>query len=90
MPRPLRLVPDHSLVEVTTRTIQGSLLLRPSSELTDIILGIIGKAQALYGMEHRHHGSKLSLARKIATIALVMWKTEEEYDSSKLNKTVLP
>jgi len=50
MPRPLRFVPDNSLVEVTTRTFQGRLLLRPSPELTDIILGIIGKAQALYGM----------------------------------------
>jgi hypothetical protein len=37
-------------VEVTNCTIQGRLLLRPSPELTDIILGIIGKAQALYGM----------------------------------------
>ena len=27
--------------------------------------------------------AKVSLARKIAAIALVMWKTEEEYDSSK-------
>jgi len=26
------------------------MLLRPSPELTDIILGIIGKAQELYGM----------------------------------------
>ena len=50
MPRPLRFIPGHALVEVTTRTIQGRLLLRPSPELTDIILGIIGKAQALYGM----------------------------------------
>jgi hypothetical protein len=50
MPRPLRFIPDHSLVEITTRTIQGRLLLRPSPELTDIILGIIGKAQFLYAM----------------------------------------
>jgi hypothetical protein len=50
MSRPLRFIPGHALVEVTTRTIQGRLLLRPSPELTDIILGIIGKAQALYGM----------------------------------------
>ena len=50
MPRPLRFVPEHSLVEITTRTFQGRLLLRPSPELTDIILGIIGKAQDLYGM----------------------------------------
>jgi hypothetical protein len=50
MSRPLRFVPEDSLVEITTRTFQGRLLLRPSPELTDIILGVIGKAQALYGM----------------------------------------
>jgi hypothetical protein len=50
MPRPLRFVPEYSLVEITTRTLQGRLLLKPSPELTDIVLGIIGKAQALYGM----------------------------------------
>jgi hypothetical protein len=50
MARPLRFVPEKSLVEVTTRTFQGRLPLRPSPELTDIILGIVGKAQALYGM----------------------------------------
>jgi hypothetical protein len=50
MSRPLRFIPENSLVEITTRTFQGRLLLRPSPELTDIILGIIGRAQALYGM----------------------------------------
>jgi hypothetical protein len=50
MPRPLRFVPPSSLVEVTTRTLQGRLLLKPSPELTDIILGVIGKAQELYEM----------------------------------------
>jgi len=50
MSRPLRFVPENSLVEITTRTLQGRLLLRPSPELSDIILGIIGKAQVLYGM----------------------------------------
>ena len=50
MSRPLRFVPEHSRIEITTRTFQGRLLLRPSPELTDIILGIIGKAQALYSM----------------------------------------
>jgi hypothetical protein len=50
MPRPLRFIPSGSLVEITTRTIQGRLLLRPSAELTDIILGVVGKAQSLYGM----------------------------------------
>ena len=50
MPRPLRFVPTNSLVEVTTRTVQGRLLLRPSPELADIILGVIGKAQDIYKM----------------------------------------
>jgi hypothetical protein len=50
MPRPLRFIPEQSLVEITTRTMQGRLLLKLSPELTDIILGIIGKAQALYSM----------------------------------------
>jgi hypothetical protein len=44
MPRPLRFVPANSIVEVTTRTLQGRLLLKPSPELTDIILVVIGKA----------------------------------------------
>jgi REP element-mobilizing transposase RayT len=48
MPRPLRFVPNGALVEITTRTMQGRLLLRPSPELKNIILGIIGKAQSLY------------------------------------------
>ena len=50
MPRPLRFVPEQSIVEVTTRTLQGRLLLKPSPELNELILGIVGKAQALYGM----------------------------------------
>jgi hypothetical protein len=50
MPRPLRFIPEQALVEITTRTMQGRLLLKPSPELTDIILGIIGKAQAFYSM----------------------------------------
>ena len=50
MPRPLRFIPQDSLVEITTRTLQSRLLLKPSPELTDLILGIIGKAQTLYGM----------------------------------------
>jgi hypothetical protein len=50
MPRPLRFIPENSLVEITTRTLQGRLLLRPSPELTDIIFGIVGKAQDLYDM----------------------------------------
>jgi hypothetical protein len=50
MSRPLRFIPEGSLVEVTTRTIQGRLLLRPSPELNDLVLGVIGRAQHLYAM----------------------------------------
>jgi REP element-mobilizing transposase RayT len=50
MSRPLRFIPDHSLIEITTRTLQGRLLLRPSPELNDFILGVIGKAQDTYKM----------------------------------------
>lgn len=46
MPRRLRYVPSGSLVEVTTRTIHERFLLRPSPEVNDLILGVIGKAQA--------------------------------------------
>lgn len=50
MPRPLRFVPPRSVVEVTTRTVQGRLLLRPSAEVNDLILGIIGRAQFLFSV----------------------------------------
>jgi putative transposase len=48
MPRPLRYVPPGSVVEVTTRTIQGRLLLRPGPEVNDLILGILGRALSLF------------------------------------------
>jgi hypothetical protein len=49
MSRKLRFIPEGgSLVEVTNRTIQGRLLLRPSPQLNDILLGVLGRAQRLY------------------------------------------
>ncbi len=48
--RPLRFVSEHALVEITTRTIHGRLLLTPSPELNDLVLGVIGKAQRTYNM----------------------------------------
>src|SRR5688500_12431393 len=52
MSRKLRFIPEGgSLVEVTNRTIQGRLLLRPSPQLNEIILGILGRAQRLYPLE---------------------------------------
>ena len=50
MSRPLRFIPPQTIVEITTRTIQGRLLLNPSPELNDLVLGVIGRAQALYAM----------------------------------------
>ena len=50
MARPLRFVPPGSLVEVTTRTVHGRFLLRPSAEVNDVIIGVIGRAQALFGV----------------------------------------
>ncbi len=50
MGRRLRYLPPEgsSLVEVTCRTIQGRFLLTPSTELNEIILGALGRAQVLY------------------------------------------
>lgn len=44
MPRRLRFVPPNALVEVTCRTVQGRLLLRPSSILNEITLGVLARA----------------------------------------------
>jgi hypothetical protein len=55
MPRPLRFVPAGSLVEITTRTIEGRLLLKPSPELTDIILGVIGTSRKTPSREKHWH-----------------------------------
>ena len=38
-------------MEVTTRTIQSRFLLRPSAELNDLILGVIGRASFLYDVD---------------------------------------
>jgi hypothetical protein len=52
MSRKLRFIPQGgSLVEVTCRTIQGRLQMRPSPLLNDIILGVLGRAQSRYPLE---------------------------------------
>lgn len=52
MARNLRYVPrEGGLFEVTTRTVQGRFLLRPSAELNAIVLGVLGRAQRLYSVE---------------------------------------
>jgi hypothetical protein len=51
MSRSLRFVPEGgALVEVTLRTIQSRLLLRPGPAVNEIILGVLGRAQRLYGV----------------------------------------
>ena len=51
MPRRIRFVPPGSLVEVTCRTVQGRLLLRPSPILRDLTLGVLARAARLYPVE---------------------------------------
>ena len=51
MPRDLRYIPEGgALVEVTVRTVQSRLLLRPGPAANEIILGVLGRAQRLYGV----------------------------------------
>jgi REP element-mobilizing transposase RayT len=51
MSRPLRFVPrQETLVEVSTRTVQNRFLLRPSPAMNEIVAGILGRAQELYGV----------------------------------------
>jgi hypothetical protein len=49
MRRRLRYIPEGGvLVEVTCGTIHSRFLLRPSLELNDIVVGVLGRAQRLY------------------------------------------
>jgi REP element-mobilizing transposase RayT len=51
MGRRIRFIPPSSLVEVTCRTLQGRLLLRPSPMLRDVTLGVLARAARLYPVE---------------------------------------
>jgi REP element-mobilizing transposase RayT len=47
--RPLRFIPEEgALVEVTCRTLHGRLLLCPSAELNELVIGILARACRLY------------------------------------------
>jgi len=51
MGRRLRYIPPGGcVVEVTNRTLQGRYLLRPSQRLNELLIGILGRAQRLYGV----------------------------------------
>jgi REP element-mobilizing transposase RayT len=51
MARRLRFIPPGSLVEVTSRTVQGRLLMRPSPLVTELTLGVLARAARLYPVE---------------------------------------
>ncbi|MEO8198506.1 MAG: hypothetical protein ABI689_17470, partial [Thermoanaerobaculia bacterium] len=49
MPRRLRYVPlGGALVEISCRTVQGRLLLRPSPSLNEAALGVLARAARLW------------------------------------------
>lgn len=48
--RPLRFLPRGHLIEVTTRTVHGRLLLLPDAATCDVIRGVLGRAQARHRM----------------------------------------
>ena len=49
--RPRRGPNPGQLFEITTRSIDRRLLLRPSKEVNDIIVGVIGRAQQHYDIQ---------------------------------------
>ncbi len=63
MSSPLQFVPDFAkkwldskgraiaIAEVTVRTLMGMFLLKPTPQNTDLILGVLGRAQALFDFE---------------------------------------
>ena len=51
MARPLRYLPGRTLVEVTCRTVQGRLLLRPSAVFDEALIGALGRAQRHFGLK---------------------------------------
>ena len=52
MGRRLRFLPyERTLVEVTTRTLQGRHLLRPSRRVREVTLGVLGRAQRRWSVE---------------------------------------
>jgi hypothetical protein len=48
MGNPPRYVPGPCRVEVTTRTVHGRFLLRPSRDLNDLVIGILARAAERY------------------------------------------
>lgn len=80
MARPLRhILKRYNLFEVSIRTVQERFLLRPSAELNDLILGVIGRALMLYPSMRiyafkfmSNHFHMILAAPDIYTLALFM------------------
>lgn len=51
MGRPLRFIPESSLVEVTVRTLQGRYLFKPSPGWREIFVGLLARAQERYPLQ---------------------------------------
>jgi hypothetical protein len=76
MARSLRLIDNESgIVEITSRTLHGRFLMRPSAESKELILGVLGRAQAKYKVEiyafiflsnHFHILMRVDSARQMA------------------------
>jgi hypothetical protein len=76
MARRVRFVPmGGAVMEVMTRTFQRRFLLRPSPEVVEIIIGVLGRAQARYQMtiysfvflsDHYHMQVRAENARQLA------------------------
>ena len=75
----LRFVPGQHMVEITTRTQHGRLLLRPGPVFNDIFYGILGRAQRRYGMTIHYaavlsnHYHLLVSVRDAGQLALDRW-----------------
>jgi len=69
---------ERTVVELSNRTVQSRLLLRPSPELNDVILGAIARAQRRYGVEvhgyvflsnHFHLLASVTSAQQLSSFA---------------------
>ena len=64
------------VVEITARTIHGRYLLRPSEEVNELILGVVGRGQAMYDMVlfafvfMSNHLHLLALAQSVRQMSL--------------------
>ena len=90
MAAPLRFIPEETklwtdpkgrpiaIAEVTIRTSQGRYLMKPTPENTDLLLGVIGRAQAVLDFELyayaylSNHGSMLVGVRSAQHLSRVM------------------